>query len=79
MVRLPTEPFVAFVGIDWADAKHDVCMQAADSQTREFRILAHAPATLDEWVNTLRTRFNGLPVAICLELNKGPIISALRQ
>jgi hypothetical protein len=23
------EAFVAFVGIDWADAKHDVCLQAA--------------------------------------------------
>jgi transposase len=54
-------------------------MQAADSETREFRVLAHTPAILDEWVNTLRTRFKGQPIAICLELNKGPIISALRQ
>jgi len=79
MTRLPTEQFAAFVGIDWADAKHDVCMQAADSETRECRVLAHTPETLDEWVNTLRTRFKGQPIAICLELNKGPIISALRQ
>ena len=31
------------------------------------------------WVQTLRTRFNGHPVAVCLELNKGPIVSALRK
>jgi transposase len=79
MTRLPTEQLAAFVGLDWADAKHDVCMQAADSETREFRVLAHTPATLDAWVNTLRTRFKGLPIAMCLELNKGPIISALRK
>jgi hypothetical protein len=28
MQRLPQEEFAAFVGIDWADAKHDVCLQA---------------------------------------------------
>jgi transposase len=28
-------------------------------------------------VSTLRTRFKGQPIAICLELNKGPIVSAL--
>ena len=27
----------------------------------------------------LRTRFNGQPVAVCLELNKGPIVAALRK
>jgi transposase len=30
-------------------------------------------------VQTLYTRFNGQPVAVCLELNKGPIVSALRN
>jgi transposase len=79
MTRLPTAAFAAFVGLDWADAKHDVCLQAAGSETREFSVLAHAPETIDEWVHTLRTRFKGQPVAICLELTKGPIVSALRK
>lgn len=26
--------FAAFVGIDWADRKHDVCVQAAGSSKR---------------------------------------------
>ena len=73
------EAFAAFVGLDWADAKHDVCGQAAGSQKREFLILEHSPDAIDAWVCTLRTRFNGQPVAVCLELNKGPIVSALRQ
>jgi transposase len=77
MTRLPTDKFAAFVGIDWADAKHDVCLQAAGSQNREFSVLEHQPDTIDAWVSTLRMRFKGQPMAICLELNKGPIVSAL--
>jgi transposase len=77
MTRLPMDEFAAFVGLDWADAKHDVCLQAAGSQKREFSVLEHQPDTIDAWVSTLRTRFKGQPIAICLELNKGPIVSAL--
>jgi transposase len=77
MTRLPTDEFAAFVGIDWADATHDVCLQAAGSQTREFSVLEHQPDTIDAWVSTLRTRFKGPPMALCLELNTGPIVAAL--
>src|SRR5712691_11222660 len=73
------EAFAAFVGLDWADAKHDVCIQAAGSARREFLVLEHRPEAIEAWVRTLRTRFNGQLVAVCLELNKGPIVSALRQ
>jgi hypothetical protein len=73
MTSLPTDEFAAVVGLDWAAAKHDVCLQAADSETREFSVLAHTPEPIDAWVSTLRTRFKGQPIAICLELNKGPI------
>ena len=79
MTRLPMDDFAAFVGLDWADAKHDVCLQAAGSETREFSVLVHTPETIDEWVSTLRQRFKGQPIAICLELNKGPIVYALRK
>jgi transposase len=73
------EAFAAFIGLDWADAKHDVCLQAAGSERREFLVLEHRPEAIDTWVQTLRARFNGQPVAVCLELNKGPIVTALRQ
>jgi transposase len=73
------EAFAAFVGIDWADAKHAVCLQTADSTKRECFQLEHTPEAIDAWVTTLRTRFNGQPVAICLERNKGPLVSALRK
>src|SRR6266446_3588941 len=72
------DTFAAFVGIDWADAKHDGCLQAAGSAKRECFQLEHTPEAIDAWVTTLRTRFYGQPVAVCLELNNGPIVSALR-
>ncbi len=71
------EAFAAFVGLDWAEAKHDICLQAAGTARREFLCLEHRPEAIDAWVQSLHTRFNGQPVAVCLELNKGPIVSAL--
>jgi transposase len=78
MKRVSQEDFAAFVGLDWADAKHDICVQAAGTERREFLVLEHSPEAIDAWVRTLRARFNGQPIAVCLELNKGPIVAALR-
>jgi transposase len=71
------EAFAAFVGLDWADAKHDICVQAAGTARREFLHLEHRPEAINAWAQSLHTRFHGQPVAVCLELNKGPIVSAL--
>jgi transposase len=73
------DEFAAFIGLDWADAKHDVCLQAAGPATREHLILEHTPEAIEAWVGSLRQRFAGKPIAICLELNKGPIVCALRK
>ena len=73
------EEFAAFIGLDWADAKHDVCLQAAGSAQRERFILEHTPEAIDAWVCALHKRFEGKPIAICLELNKGPLVFALRK
>jgi transposase len=79
MPRLSEEEFAAFIGIDWADAKHDVCLQAVGSDTREFSRLEHKPEAIDAWAQAVQQRFAGRPVAVCLELNKGPLVYALRQ
>jgi transposase len=79
MTHISHNAFAAFVGIDWADAKHDGCLQTAGSVKREYFQLEHTPEAIDAWVTMLRTRFNGQPVAICLELNKGPLVTALRK
>ena len=72
------EIFGVFVGIDWADTKHDVCLEAAGSGRRCFEQFTHRPADIDAWVNSLRTRFAG-PIAIAVELSKGPIVYALQK
>ena len=79
MTHVSHTALAAFVGLDWADATHEVCLQTASSATCEYFQLEHTPEAIDAWVTTLRTRFDGQPVAICLELNKGPIVSALRK
>jgi len=71
--------FAAFLGLDWADATHDICLQAAGAERRECLVLAHRPEAIDPWVQTLRTRCHGQPVAVGLELKKGPLVSALRH
>jgi transposase len=73
------EAFAAFVGLDWADATHDVSLQAAGSEPREHSRLDHTPEAIDAWVCSLQKRCEGQPIAIGLELNKGPIVFALRQ
>ena len=73
------EALAAFVGLDWAEAKHDVCLQAAGTAQREFLSFEHSPEEMNAWVQTLRTRCNGQPVAVCLELTQGPLVSALRH
>lgn len=71
--------FAAYIGIDWADKKHDLCLQVAATGAREKSVLEHNPKALHAWAEGLRKRFGGAPVAVCLELAKGPIVSALLE
>lgn len=71
--------FAAFIGIDWADTKHDICLQAADSNQREFAVLPHRPRDIDEWACALRQRFHGMPVAVCIETSRGALVYALQK
>ena len=46
---------------------------------REFAVLPHRPEAIDAWARALRQRFAGRPVAVCLELAKGPLVYALQK
>ena len=78
MSLLQEQPFTAYVGIDWADTKHDICVQAAGDSRRESSCIAHRVAAIEEWASTLHRRFGG-PIAVALELAKGPIVAALQK
>ena len=79
MLHLAPEAFAAFMGIAWAAAQHDVCLQAVGSDTQEGSQFDHTPAVIDAWARALQERFAGCPVAVGLERNKGPLVYALRQ
>ena len=70
--------FTAYIGIDWADTKHDICIQPAGSGEREFARIAHRPEDIEQWAHSMYQRFGG-PIAVALELSKGPIVSALQK
>jgi transposase len=69
--------FKATIGLDWADQKHDLWIQAHGSQKREHLVVEHTPEALHAWVAKIRERFQNGPIAIALETSRGPIISAL--
>ena len=79
MKTQPGSEFAAYVGIDWADAKHDICLQSANTDKREFSVLPHRPDAIEQWAFALRQRFQSRPVAVCLELTKGPLVYALQK
>lgn len=70
--------YTAFIGIDWADTKHDVCVQAANQDAREFSVIPHKVEDIEEWAQSLYFQFGG-PMAVAVELSKGPIVYALQK
>ncbi len=64
---------------DWGDKKHDVCLKAAGAERVEQSVVPHGPVELEEWARQLRQRFEGKPIAVCLELSRGPLVSALLE
>jgi len=70
--------FTAIIGIDWADKKHDVCVQDMATGRRRAGQVRHRAEELDDWARSLHRRYGG-PIAVALELSKGPIVSVLQK
>jgi len=70
--------YTAIIGIDWADAKHDICVQSMNSDERKFSRIPHKVDKIDEWAQSMNKQHGGL-IAVALELSNGPIVSALRK
>jgi len=77
-MQMELSQFTAIIGIDWADKKHDVCLQVTETGQRQVSQIAHKTDKIDEWARSLQQRFGG-PIAVALELSKGPIVSALQK
>jgi len=76
----PLGPEVAaFVGIDWADQKHDVVLRsAADQAKAEHQVIKSEINALNDWIAQMHERFGAKgKVLVCLEQSRGALIYQL--
>ena len=77
-MQMELSQFTAIIGIDWADKKHDVCVHVTATGKRELSQIPHQSEKIDDWARSLYQRYGG-PMAVALELSKGPIVAALQK
>jgi transposase len=69
----------AYVGLDWADEEHAVCLRVSNTnEIREYTVKQH-PQKLHEWINDLRKEFGGQKIGIAIEKSRGGLIYALME
>lgn len=76
---MTTDPYVAYIGIDWADRKHDIALYDCASGTWQESVIKTRPQDLLDWVNQLRTRYGKGRIAVAMEQKRGPLLYALCQ
>ena len=69
--------FAAWVGLDWADQQHVICLYEVATGQSEITRLEQKPEALQSWLSLLRQRFGGAKVAVVLEQARGAVIYAL--
>jgi transposase len=72
-------PFPAYIGIDWADRKHDLCIYDGQTQTWTHRTIASTPQAIADWVSQLRKQYGEAQLVVGLEQKRGPLLYALCQ
>ena len=65
-----------FIGIDWADQKHDVYVIDRDDGGFHRQFI-HSPENVDAWVGEMLELSGGQPIAIMLEQSRGALVHAL--
>jgi transposase len=76
-IKPTASPYAAYIGIDWADQKHDICLYDPTTQQLESSVIGSQPEAINAWAEGLRKRFDGGAIAICTEQKRGPLIYAL--
>lgn len=71
--------FAAWIGLDWADKRHWVCLSEEESEEPKEFALEQNPEAIHQWVGELRLRFGGRPVALAVEKPRGTLIHALME
>jgi transposase len=79
MPKPAKEPdFAAFLSIDWGDQKHAWKLAPTDA-TAEQGNLENTPEAVHAWATGLGQRFDGRPIAVCLEQSRGALVYMLSQ
>ena len=73
------QTYAAYLGIDWADKKHDLCLLDTASGKKTKLVLAHTPQAIAEYCTSLRRRYPEQQIAVALEQSRGPLLFALLQ
>ena len=73
-MRKTRQEFAAYIGIDWADQKHDISLSVSTDDKAEYTRISSTPEALTEWMSQLRQRFPQGNIAICLEQSRGALI-----
>jgi hypothetical protein len=42
--------FAAYVGLDWADKKHDLGVQIGEADERNYHVIEHSPEAIEKWI-----------------------------
>jgi transposase len=72
-----TPEVAAWIGLDWADQKQVLSVQAADSSEVERYTIEQAQ--LPEWISQLQARWPGRTVALALEQARGAVLYAVMR
>lgn len=73
-----TSKYSVYVGIDWANDKHDICVQIANLSVWKFKVIKHSASAINDWITQLHKQYKG-QIAVALALSKGPIVYALQK
>ena len=76
---METQEFAAFVGCDWGDEEHVVCVVPAGAVTGTTAKIVQEAHALDEWARALQQRLGGQPVAVAIEQSRGAVVYALMK
>lgn len=73
------DELVAFVGMDWADKKHDVWIRDGETQATKHQVIKMTPEGIGGWVSELRQKYPEGKIAVGLEQSRGALIYGLME
>src|SRR6266849_79123 len=71
--------YAAWVGLDWADQKHNWSIRVEGKTGLERGELKNTPEAIEVFVNELAIRFPGAKIAVALEQSRGAVVFRLAK